>query len=172
MENNKHCKSCKEIKPKEDFSKGHGNCHTCRRNKAKELYREQHPKQIKEKIDKKAKFICECGGSYTYSNKATHMKTESHISKIEALNRPSTAILAPTPDEYLWKFMSKFYTCITEYKDKATMNSKDINIDLLCIQQNYSTMLSRINDMVEAYIVRNKIAEDDLKSKMEIKSEG
>ena len=78
MENNKICSICKEINSKEAFYKGHAKCKECRSIIVKEAYRKQHPKNTG-KVDTKAKFICECGGSYTYTNKATHMKTKTHI---------------------------------------------------------------------------------------------
>jgi hypothetical protein len=49
-------------------------------NENKEKYVEKAKKyyeQNKEKL--RTKIICECGGSYTITNKSTHLKTKRHI---------------------------------------------------------------------------------------------
>lgn len=42
------------------------------------------PQEKKEKMDKltNTRFICECGGSYTYRNKTNHMRTDKHRNAI------------------------------------------------------------------------------------------
>jgi group I intron endonuclease len=42
-------------------------------------YREEHRKKIHQK------FICECGGRYTYSGKSSHLKTKKHQNYINNL---------------------------------------------------------------------------------------
>jgi hypothetical protein len=47
----------------------------------KKEYYENNKKKLNEKIN------CECGGLYTYNNKARHFKSNKHLKYIESLEK-------------------------------------------------------------------------------------
>ena len=51
-------------------------------------YNKKWYEKNREKINarQKEKFTCECGGRYTHTNKAGHLRTKKHLNYVEALN--------------------------------------------------------------------------------------
>ena len=181
MENKKLCKSCHTIKPKDMFSTNHGKCKECRRIQAKEIYK-QHAKPKHEKIEPKTKYICDCGGSYTYCNKSTHLKTEKHIEMMKVLQKAESnetielkATLSPRSDQHILNKIEYFNKIIKDYKNTKEMllettdldEINDLNNNLSYIQQDYTQNKYKLLNMFKIYNEKNNITENQYDNKQQ-----
>ena len=140
------CKGCRLIKACDMFFVGQGKSKESRNKKAITGYVSQaKPKEIK--TDRTSKIMCECGGRYTYTNRATHMKTLKHINTMKALNKQTTEAVTSRRDQHILNKIEKLNVLIKqsielekslhkttdeeeflELRDQLSLNQLDYNI--------------------------------------------
>ena len=156
----KLCRGCNLIKPLHLFSDKQSRCKNCRKLKAKETYKQQHPEvkntEKQQKIDPKTKFVCECGGLYTYCHKAHHMKTKRHVEVVGVVSTRNNIIL-PNIDTVIFNKMATLnkliINCIDHIRkiNRAPDNEKQkMKVELTCLQANYTKLRQQLTEILKA----------------------
>jgi len=143
------------------FSPKQGKCKECRNNKAKTNYISQ-AKPKSDKPEPTAKYTCECGGTYTHCNKATHMKTAKHKHTMIALHKTDATDTAThkqdavRPDVILLKKIAIFNDII---KNKQ---QSDLDEQKLWLQQSYTIYKNKLLETFKIYNDKQNIKDECL----------